>query len=634
MPDSKSTNSSVDTFLKSTFFEQLVEHVFISELLQEVYYRFGITVEVLRSEIDASGYDIVFECNRIIRHVQLKTSTIHSKTSRQEVNIALADKPSGCVIWIIRTEDSEDCRMSLTYRFFGGVPGQPLPSLDSFSTAKHTKGNKDGVKAERPSIREIPKGQFESVATTTKLIHRLFGLPKTGTSEARPLPISDQQRRQTKKQLLKERYSMHWIYQFTKNKKYPNPISEIDDLCSLDDSGEDAFLLLADSKYPPMSNASEGEIVGLCTSEDGELKLHGTAVLAGDCLHGPTPKSVMPIYGKCDKRKNPPPKFMPLNNLIRIQSKSLPEANLASQDQIKFLKGQAFVKRLKDGKVNGSTAKPQRNGTTTQPNPAGSPAEFKFPRINIAQSFESFSVIGLDPTAGTWETRMTEGPKQMPSLTLRWNGSVFQAATEALKNHTTNDDFWNEVDRTKAVLCCIDGPCDTNGPRLLSGATDWDPNGAPETRDAESSLSDQGINLFWTTQNTVTNWDGPSRWIARSLVLFDAKPEHDKIETHPHGAFTFLWRLFDNTDSLPKKKTSRGRNARLAMIRAFVPDLADDLVPNDDAVDAAIAALVAGLHRLSLTTPFGTDENGGQIWMPDIEKLKAMLPELNKAEDV
>ena len=49
------TLSSEDTSHKSSFYEQLVEHVFISELLQEVLYRFGRTVEVLRSEVDASG---------------------------------------------------------------------------------------------------------------------------------------------------------------------------------------------------------------------------------------------------------------------------------------------------------------------------------------------------------------------------------------------------------------------------------------------------------------------------------------------------------------------------------------------------------------------------------------------------
>jgi len=48
-------------YLKSNFFEQLVEHAFISELLQEAWFRYGKTVEVLRSEIDTSGYDLLLE---------------------------------------------------------------------------------------------------------------------------------------------------------------------------------------------------------------------------------------------------------------------------------------------------------------------------------------------------------------------------------------------------------------------------------------------------------------------------------------------------------------------------------------------------------------------------------------------
>jgi hypothetical protein len=45
-------------FLKSAFIEWLVEHVFISEVLQEAWYSYGRTIEVLRSEVDSSGYDI------------------------------------------------------------------------------------------------------------------------------------------------------------------------------------------------------------------------------------------------------------------------------------------------------------------------------------------------------------------------------------------------------------------------------------------------------------------------------------------------------------------------------------------------------------------------------------------------
>ena len=47
----------------SAFFAQMTEHVFIAELLQEAYYAFGKRVEVLRSEVDAYGYDLALECN-------------------------------------------------------------------------------------------------------------------------------------------------------------------------------------------------------------------------------------------------------------------------------------------------------------------------------------------------------------------------------------------------------------------------------------------------------------------------------------------------------------------------------------------------------------------------------------------
>lgn len=163
------------TYLKSSFHEQLVEHVFISEVLPEVWFRLGKTVEVLRAEVDASGYDIVLECNGVMRHVQLKTSKVTGKTANQKVNVALASKPSGCVVWIVRDEEHQTCRMQTTYLCFGGVAGERLPSLDEFRVGKHTKGNKDGVKAERPSIRVVPKGRFERFDTTTDLVMWLFG---------------------------------------------------------------------------------------------------------------------------------------------------------------------------------------------------------------------------------------------------------------------------------------------------------------------------------------------------------------------------------------------------------------------------------------------------------------------------
>lgn len=164
-----------DTYLKSSFYEQVVEHVFVSEVLQEIWYGFGITAEVLRSEVDASGYDVVFECNGVLRHVQLKTSKPDARVGGQKINVALAEKPSGCVVWILRHEEHASRRMRLSYLFFGGSPGQPLPQLTNYRVAKHSKGDASGKKKERPRIRIVPKSQFTPVSTTQELVGLMFG---------------------------------------------------------------------------------------------------------------------------------------------------------------------------------------------------------------------------------------------------------------------------------------------------------------------------------------------------------------------------------------------------------------------------------------------------------------------------
>lgn len=171
---------SNETSLESSFYEQMAEHVFVSEVLQEAWYGFGRKVAVLRPEVDNEGYDLVLECHGKVRHIQLKTSKINAKRAYQNVNIALANKPSGCIVWMLRHESETTHRMTLTYRFFGDAAGKPLPSLHGFATAKHPRGNSEGVKKERPAIRRVPKGAFSQVENTRALLLRLFGLQGAG----------------------------------------------------------------------------------------------------------------------------------------------------------------------------------------------------------------------------------------------------------------------------------------------------------------------------------------------------------------------------------------------------------------------------------------------------------------------
>lgn len=65
-------------------------------------------------------------------------------------------------------------RLSLEYRWFGGLPREPLPPLGEV-VARHAKANAEGVKLARPGIRVLALGRLEKVDGTTELLERLFG---------------------------------------------------------------------------------------------------------------------------------------------------------------------------------------------------------------------------------------------------------------------------------------------------------------------------------------------------------------------------------------------------------------------------------------------------------------------------
>jgi len=154
----------------SSLREQYLEYGFLADLCREMWRR-GEAVDVLHSHTDRSGYDVLLEANGLQRHVQLKSSYDGAKTSRQKINVELAARPSGCVVWIRFDPATLE---TVSYLWFGDEPGQPLPDLGD-RIGKHTKGDRVGTKAERESIRVINIGRFEKVGTITELADTLFG---------------------------------------------------------------------------------------------------------------------------------------------------------------------------------------------------------------------------------------------------------------------------------------------------------------------------------------------------------------------------------------------------------------------------------------------------------------------------
>lgn len=159
-------------YLHSSFREKLIEHLFVGELLKHSWTNENFSLEISKPEVDNQGYDIVAEANGVIRHIQLKAAYIGSSTRQQKLHVALADKPSGCIIWIYFDEKTLDLGPFL---YFGANPGEPLPNISALKTARHTKANAEGIKAKRPAIRIVPKSQFKSIDSIEELYDKLFG---------------------------------------------------------------------------------------------------------------------------------------------------------------------------------------------------------------------------------------------------------------------------------------------------------------------------------------------------------------------------------------------------------------------------------------------------------------------------
>ena len=149
-------------YLRSSARESMLEHVFVSELLQESWFTREQTLEVLHSEVDAYGYDLVLRSNNVVRWVQLKTSEGGRK--KQTVSRLLLDLPGACVI-LLRFSTTNN-RIKLQYDVYGGSPDQPLAD----------PGNGPGVhsitKKERPSTILIRAAQFEGVKSQ-RVVYKL-----------------------------------------------------------------------------------------------------------------------------------------------------------------------------------------------------------------------------------------------------------------------------------------------------------------------------------------------------------------------------------------------------------------------------------------------------------------------------
>ncbi|MBF9031899.1 hypothetical protein HKCCE3408_15980 [Rhodobacterales bacterium HKCCE3408] len=157
-------------FRHSVLREIILEHALIADLLRHFWRRDIFDVEVLRSEFDAGGYDLVLSRGAITRHVQLKAKRLSGRTANFAIASRLAARPSGAVLCLVVDDDLEIDHFLL----FAGPIGKPLPEIGHFPVARHTKGNATGQKFERPALRRVPIREFRRLETLSDVAESLL----------------------------------------------------------------------------------------------------------------------------------------------------------------------------------------------------------------------------------------------------------------------------------------------------------------------------------------------------------------------------------------------------------------------------------------------------------------------------
>jgi hypothetical protein len=159
-------------FAESSARENLIEHVFLGELLRGLWRKNVRDLEVLHPEVDSGGYDLALEFRGLTRHVQLKSSFTGAKRSEITASVRLLDRPSACILWIFFDPDT----LALgPFLWFGGAPGERIPSMGE-KIARHTKPNAKLEKADRLAHRVIAKKSFEKLDTIKDVITKLVGV--------------------------------------------------------------------------------------------------------------------------------------------------------------------------------------------------------------------------------------------------------------------------------------------------------------------------------------------------------------------------------------------------------------------------------------------------------------------------
>jgi hypothetical protein len=147
----------------STLRELLAENRFLSDLISAFWVNNLLDVEILRSDIDNSGYDIAVGYNEKVLYIQLKTKLVGGKTIEAPINIKLTNKENYAIVLMEIIEAPEHNSVNIKYYWWHNKNEKAIDVFSDDKISKHTKANASGQKKERPNIRKVKYKEFDPI---------------------------------------------------------------------------------------------------------------------------------------------------------------------------------------------------------------------------------------------------------------------------------------------------------------------------------------------------------------------------------------------------------------------------------------------------------------------------------------
>src|SRR4051794_18063863 len=111
---------------RSSYVENVLRHALVAGLSSVVWRRDPFaSLQVFNSEVDASGFDLVLSLGFQTRYIQLKQAHSNKVPAHCSVRLSFASVPGSCVV--LMSHSAFDLTLA-NFRFFGGVPSQPMAS--------------------------------------------------------------------------------------------------------------------------------------------------------------------------------------------------------------------------------------------------------------------------------------------------------------------------------------------------------------------------------------------------------------------------------------------------------------------------------------------------------------------------